>query len=56
MTVPERALELAQTGQYRGLEAIRRQLSGEGYERVDLHLAGGHIRQRLREAWKAAAG
>ena len=50
----ERAFELAESGEYRGIEAIRRQLLNEDYDQVDLHLAGAFTRRQLLDILVAA--
>jgi len=52
----ERAFELARAGQCRTIEDIRRKLSAERYEGVDMHLGGNAIRRQLKAAMDASAG
>jgi hypothetical protein len=54
-TIPivERAFQLAQSGEYSGLEDIKKQLKAEGYNRD--HLIGRTLARQLRETITAAS-
>jgi hypothetical protein len=51
----ERAFELARSGRVSTLTELRRQLSREGHEAVEAHLAGAAIRKQLAQIFAAAA-
>ena len=51
----ERAFQLAKSGDYESVDAIRSRLDHEEYSQVILHLGGGLIRKQLRLAIKEAA-
>lgn len=45
----ERAFQLARSGEFGTISDVGKRLRQEGYERVDLHLAGGSLRAQLRQ-------
>lgn len=49
MILIARAFELAQSGTYRSLRELRKQLVREGYEDVDSHLNGRMTQKQLRQ-------
>jgi hypothetical protein len=49
-----RAFELARSGSYVSLEAVRKQLKKEGYSMINEHLAGPSFQKQLNAALKAA--
>jgi len=52
----ERAYALAKTGDFSNTSEIARQLSREGFEAVELHLAGASIRRELNRLCREAQG
>lgn len=52
----ERAYELAATGKYPGVNAIRVQLKAEGYVDYMTQLEGAWIKSQLRKLWLQAQG
>ena len=52
----ERAYELAQSGEFRGVSDIKVRLKGEGFTSVDGHLYGPSIRKELRRLCAEARG
>lgn len=51
----ERAIQLARTGQFRTIGALKDALRGENMEGVDAHLAGVSIRRQLVGLMESAA-
>ena len=51
--VIERAYQLAQSGECRNLEEIKRRLGQEGYDSVSFHLAGKLTKDQLKGLMKA---
>ena len=54
LSVIERGVQLANSGQCKSMKEIRDALVSEGYEGVDVHLAGLSIRTKLRGLIAAA--
>ena len=50
----ERAFQLAQTGECRGMAELHARLKRERYSRVEDHLAGKAIKQQLRDIFVTA--
>lgn len=50
----QRAIELAKSGDFRGVTEIRARLKLERFPNVEMHLSGAAIKKQLTELMKAA--